>query len=217
LFTNDYLKEIQVCLLHWFGKEGRDFPWRHQSDPYAILIAEKLLQQTAVGEVVVNAYQRLLLLCPDPLALAQAPVEVLEDIVKPLGLRYRAKELRTIGEHLVAGHGGHVPRIMKELMAIPGVGEYSAKAILSFAFGDDVAVVDTNVARFLYRLFAIPGKLPANPARKADLAALAQRLIVPGRSKETNWAILDLCAKVCRSNEPYCCSCPIQPYCGHAK
>jgi A/G-specific adenine glycosylase len=99
------------------------------------------------------------------------------------------------------------------LIALPGVGDYSARAVLSFAFGEDVPIVDTNVARFLYRLCGLPGPMPANPARKRSLIELAGELVPAGRAKEFNLAILDLCAQICRPKNPLCTDCPVNLYC----
>lgn len=204
---------FQECLLSWFEQSHRDFPWRLQSDPYAILIAEKLLQQTAARSVVVQAYQRLLYLYPTSQHLSEASVADLEEIVRPLGFNYRAKELRAMALELVTHFGGEVPRNLKDLLALSGVGDYAARAVLSFAFGEDVPVVDTNVARFLYRLYGLQGSLPTNPARKKSLIDMAGTLIPTGRSKEFNLAILDLCAQICRPTNPLCLDCPVQAYC----
>ncbi len=204
---------FQERLLSWFEQACRDFPWRSQSDPYATLIVEKLLQQTAAREVVVQAYQQLLDQYPTPQHLSQANVPELEQIVRPLGFTYRAKELRTMAQELVARHNGIVPGNLNDLLNLPGVGDYAARAVLSFAYGEDVPVVDTNVARFLYRLYGLEGPLPANPARKRSLISLAGKLIPAGRSKEFNLAILDLCAQICRPTNPLCPDCPVQVYC----
>jgi len=207
--------EFQNRLLDWFERARRDFPWRSQSDPYAILIAEKLLQQTAARDVVVQAYEQFLHQYPTPHHLAAANVSDIEEIIKSLGLTYRAKELQAMAQELVAHYGGEVPRDLKELIALPGVGDYSARAVLSFAFGENVPIVDTNVARLLYRLYGIPGPLPANPARKKSLIELAGELIPAGQSRDFNLAILDLCAQICRPTDPTCPDCPIKVYCSY--
>lgn len=207
--------EFQDNLLSWFEQARRDFPWRTQSDPYAILIAEKLLQQTAARGVLVEAYEQFLKRYPTPQRLAAASLPDLEEIVRPLGLAYRAKELHAMAQELVARHNGQVPRNLEDLLTLTGVGDYCARAVLSFAFGADVAIVDTNVARFLYRLYGIRGALPANPARKKSLIKLARALVPAGRSKEFNLAILDLCAQICRGTEPICSDCPVQAYCAY--
>lgn len=131
--TEENKAAFQNALLAWYKRHRRRFPWRRKSDPYAILIAEKLLQQTAARDVVVQAYKQLLKEYPTPRRLAGARVLDLEEIIRPLGFLYRAKELQTLGQALVARHRGKVPRTLKELLALPGVGDYAARAVLSFA------------------------------------------------------------------------------------
>lgn len=212
-FEDTELAEFQVALLGWYAKSRRKFPWRRRSSPYAILLAEKLLQQTAAKEHVVQAYLALLNLYPTPRHLALASVTDLEEIVAPLGFRYRAKELRVLGNELMIKHGGEIPRSLGDLLSLPGIGDYSARAVLSFSYREDVAVVDTNVARFLFRVFNLAGKMPSNPARKKGLIDLAMSLVPSGRSREWNFAILDLCALVCTPATPACDKCPILRFC----
>lgn len=207
--------EFQRQLLSWFEKEQRQFPWRLRFEPYEILVAEKLLQQTAARPVVIKAYEEVLRRYPTPKALAAAKLPDLEELVRPLGFVYRARDLLAMAQALVERHNGVVPANLKELLALPGVGDYAARAVLSFAFGEDVPVVDTNVARFLYRLYGIEGRLPFNPARKKSLIELAASLVPPGWSKDWNLAILDLCALICKPSIPLCASCPVQPYCNY--
>ena len=211
------LAGFQQHLLAWYSQNGRRFPWRETSDPYAILIAEKLLQQTQARESVISAYQALLTIYPSPQMLARAnPADVIA-IVQPLGLAYRAAELIGLAEGLVSLHDGVVPDNLSALMALTGVGDYSARAVLSFAFGYDVAVVDTNVARIFYRVFGIPGRMPSNPARKRSLIDLATALLPVGQARQFNLALLDLGALVCTPRAPDCESCPVLQYCAYGK
>lgn len=208
--------EIQTRLLDWFHISGRQFPWRQTRDPYAMLLAEKLLQQTVVREGVVQAYDDLLVAYPTPAALAEADVESIRATIQSLGLHYRAQELVALAREISEKHGGHVPQDFKSLLALPGVGDYIARAVLCFAFGQDVPIVDTNVARILYRLFGLPGPMPANPARKRNLTELAESLLPIGQSREFNLAMLDLGALVCKAPMPKCDLCPLLPVCEFA-
>ena len=213
--TEDSRVKLQERLFDWFDREGRDFPWRSQSSPYAVLIAEKLLQQTAAIDKLAEVYNRIINTYPTPGLLAGADISALEDIIQPLGLRYRAKELRNMANELVVRHNSEVPRDLKKLIELPGVGDYAARAVLSLAFGENMPVVDTNIARFLYRMFGLKGPLPSNPARKRALTELAGRLIPKGRARKFNLALLDLCAQVCKANNPKCSECPIQTHCAY--
>ncbi|MBA7481013.1 Adenine DNA glycosylase [subsurface metagenome] len=211
--TEESKLDLQKRLLDWFELNGRDFPWRSKPSPYGVLIAEKLLQQTAARDKLVEVYNKLVNTYPNPRLLADADISILEDIIQPLGLRYRAKELRAMACELIARHNGEVPRDLEKLLELPGIGEYAARAVLSLAFGDDVPIVDSNIARFLYRIFSIKGPLPSNPARKRGLIELAGNLIPEGRSKKFNLAILDLCAQICKPNRPQCSECPVLTHC----
>jgi A/G-specific adenine glycosylase len=195
-------EKIQKLLLDWFKTNQRHFPWRETSNPYFILVAEKLLQQTLANDNVVNAYQKIITTYPDLFSLAKAKTADICPIFEPLGFIYRAKEF---------------PDNLKDLKSIPGVGDYIARAVLCFGFGQASPIVDTNVARFLYRVFGIYDPLPTNPARNQRLITLANNLIPQKNIKEFNLAILDLCAKVCTPNNPNCLVCPIQKICEYGR
>jgi len=207
------VEEIIENLLIWWESNKRDFPWRHSTDPYKILIAEKLLQQTAVGDRVVRAYGQIIENYPTLIDLANADELVLSGIIKELGLLYRAKELVAITKFINTEFQGEIPQSRKLLLSIPGIGEYITRAILSFGYNLDFAVVDTSVSRFLYRYFGLSGDRPKNPARNKLLIELAQSLLPTGKSKEFNLAILDLCAKVCVITKPLCAQCPLHDHC----
>lgn len=205
--------EFNHLLLSWFLQNQRSFPWRETLNPFHILLSEKLLQQTLARPTVIKAYLHLVTRYPDPCGLAQIPVPELERVIKPLGFLYRAKEIKSMAFELCDKFNGNVPSNLTDLMSLTGIGEYSSRAVLSFAFKQDVAVVDTNVARLLYRLFGIDRPMPANPARKKWLIDLATWLLPPGQSREHNYAILDLCALICTARTPKCQKCPVQRHC----
>jgi len=213
LDDEERLEAFRQQMLLWFKQHKRSFPWRRRRSPYTILLAEKLLQQTMARQTVVVAWRQLITLYPSPRHLAQANVSQLETIVRPLGFLYRAKELPLLGAALVHRHGGQVPDSLAELLLLPGVGDYAARAVLSFAFGQDVAIVDVNVARFLYRIFGVTKPLPANPTRKRPIQVMAQQLLPLGESKAYNLSVLDLCALICTARAPKCPSCPVQNFC----
>lgn len=207
------INDLQERLLSWFQDNRRDFPWRKTSDPFHILIAEKLLQQTSAGDRVVNAYLKIVTKYPNSNALSSARIEELNEIVAPLGLHYRAQELINLASAVRSQFSGILPNEYKSLMKLPGVGEYSARAVLSFGFNQNIAIVDTNVARVLFRVFGITLPMPTNPARKKYLIDLATTMIPEGKSKEFNFALLDFSAIICKPKNPACYSCPINKYC----
>jgi A/G-specific adenine glycosylase len=149
--------------------------------------------------------------------LAEANLADVSAIIQPLGLTYRAAELIKLAADLVNLYDGVVPDDLSSLITLTGVGEYSARAVLSFAFGCDVAVVDTNIARIFYRVFDIPGRMPSNPARKRSLIDLATELLPVGQARRFNLALLDLGALVCTPRSPDCKDCPVLEYCDYGK
>lgn len=207
------ITSLQESLLSWYVDNQRHFPWRDTDDPFAILVAEKLLQQTAARESVIKAYLEITKRYSSPAELARADLEDLLDIVAPLGLKQRACELKALGQVLEQDYANNVPPDYDSLRNLPGVGEYITRAVLSFAFQDDIAVVDVNIARFLFRVFAIDQPMPTNPARKRWLWSLANDLLPAGRGRQFNLAILDLCALVCLARKPRCEICPIRGQC----
>ena len=118
-----------------------------------------------------------------------------------------------MARELVSRHAGEVPPSFEALMRLNGVGDYAARAVLCFAFGQSVAIVDTNVARLLFRLYGFDSPLPANPARKKNLLELASDLTPLIRTRQYNYAVLDLCALVCTARNPHCHECPVREYC----
>jgi endonuclease III len=210
------IRALQKSLLRWFTRNSRTFPWRDTRDPFRVLIAEKLLQQTAAGANVVRVYKELLKRYPNCRSLAQSDVRSIETLIAPLGFRYRAGELVSLARSIRDKHGGSIPVTKHELIRLPGVGDYGARAVLSFAHNKNLAVVDTNVARVLTRYFALRLPPTQNPSRRRDLQRIADVLIPAGRSREFNWAILDLAAKHCRAREPACKQCPLHRSCRYS-
>lgn len=211
------IARLRRSLLEWFESNHRSFPWRNVKDSYQILIAEKLLQQTAATSNVVWAFNEIVERYPDWKALANAQEAELKDIVAHLGFEYRAGELGALARTICEHHSGQVPRDMKKLLSLPGIGDYCARAILSFAFDMPVAIVDTNVARFLIRYFALPLRVTQNPARDRKMHMVADGIVPPSRSRDFNLAVLDLCASHCKSGHPECHDCPVHTSCAFTR
>lgn len=204
---------MQEKILNWFVENKRIFPWRETQNSFHILIAEKLLQQTKATKEVIKAYCGILEKYPTPFALAQAEISELEELIRPLGLIFRANQLIQLGREIVNRYNGQVPEDFKDLLRLPGVGEYGARAVLSFAQNKDYAIIDTNVGRFLFRYFNLNIPFPANPSRKRYLEKLAQEILPGGKSRDFNLAILDFSFYICKSGEPLCYQCPINQFC----
>jgi A/G-specific adenine glycosylase len=193
------------ALLSWFASARRDLPWRHTRDPWAVLVSELMLQQTQVSRVLPR-YEAFLEGFPTPSACAQGSVA---DVVRAwhgLGYNRRAVSLYRAATVVVDGHDGQLPADLDALLALPGVGPYTARAVLAFAFERDVGVVDTNAGRVLART---SGRR-LGPRRAQDLA---DGMVPRGRGWAWNQAMLDLGATVCTRRAPRCDSCPLSPGC----
>jgi DNA (cytosine-5)-methyltransferase 1 len=210
-----YLPQARISnkLIKWYNENHRDFPWRNTNDPYSILIAEKLLQQTSASENVVKAYNALISRYPDIRSLSCAEPNDLAPIIATLGFRYRACELVKLAKTITERYGGTIPDKLNQLLELPGIGEYIARALLCFAYEYDVPIVDTNIARFIYRIFGWQGSIPSNPARVRRLIMQVNKLMISGKAKIITLAMLDLCSSICSIKEPACLICPISKEC----
>ena len=198
-------------LLAWYRRERRDLPWRRTRDPYRIWLAEIMLQQTRVAAVI-PYYDRFLDRFPTVEALAHAPIEDVLQLWSGLGYYSRARNLHRAAQEIVSRHGGEFPRDAAAALALPGIGRYTAAAILSIAYGEPCGVLDGNVARVLARLDAIRGDLRA-PGRWRALEARAQELLAPREAGDWNQAMMELGATICLPKGPRCGVCPARSWC----
>jgi A/G-specific adenine glycosylase len=203
-------RRLTEDLMAWADGVRADLPWRATRDPWAIVVSELMLQQTQVVRVVPR-YLGFLAAYPTAAACAAASVGEVVRAWEGLGYNRRAINLHRAAQVIVAEHGGRVPDRLDDLLALPGIGPYTARAVLSFAFERDHGVVDTNAARFLAR--AIVGQRLA--ARAAQ--DLADELVPMGRGWAWNQAVLDLGAQVCVKRNPRCDDCPIAGSCAWAR
>ncbi|MHB1878559.1 MAG: HhH-GPD family protein [Acidimicrobiales bacterium] len=170
------------------------------------MVSEVMAQQTQVARVV-PAYERFLGELPTPTACATAPLGRVLQLWSGLGYNRRARGLHRAATAMVDHHGGQVPSTLDALLALPGVGEYTARAVLAFAFGHDVGVVDTNAGRVLSR--AVSG----TPLERREAQSLVDAMVPPGMGWTFGQALLDLGAEVCVAGRPRCERCPIRPAC----
>lgn len=198
-------------LLSWFQSVKRDLPWRQTKDPYRIWVSEIMLQQTQVNTVI-PYYERFLGMFPTPAALASAPQDRVLKAWEGLGYYSRARNLQAGAARVVAEHGGRVPDSWEAVRALPGVGDYTAGAILSIAYGVPVPAVDGNVMRVLSRVFLIEDDI-TRPATKRRFDTLARELLPPDRPGDLNEALMELGATVCVPVKPRCAECPIAEAC----
>lgn len=200
-------------LLAWFAREGRDLPWRRTRDPYAITVSEFMLQQTQVSTVL-PYYTRWMQSLPNIATLANASEETVLSLWQGLGYYSRARNLHRLAQTLHAGHNGVFPADFAALRALPGIGEYTACAILAFAFDLPAPVVDGNIARVLTRWFDHRDPIDTS-AGKSWLRERATELQPPGGKNASLWnsAVMELGATLCRAGRPDCLLCPVRRQC----
>ncbi len=208
------VRRFQRRLLAWYARHGRDLPWRRTRAPYRVLVSEIMLQQTQV-ERVVPKYRQFLRAYPTLRALARAPVDDVRRLWYPLGYNIRPVRLHAIARETVARYRGRLPADAEALRALPGIGRYTAGAVLSFAFGRDVAVLDTNVRRVLTRVFFGPRRA-ARLRGDRRLWDLAETLVPAGRGYDFNQALMDFGATWCTPRRPRCAPCPMRGFCAAA-
>lgn len=202
---------LQRCLLEWFSAQKRDLPWRRTQDPYAILVAEVMLQQTRT-EVVLDHYLRFLGRFPTWEALAKASLEEVLRAWEGLGYYRRARHLHALARRVVEEHGGRLPSELSTLRSLPGIGEYTAGAVLSIAFGQRIPAVDGNAERVLCRLFGVEGN-PARQPWRGFLQRLAAHLLPAEAPGLFNQALMELGARICVPRRPVCFACPLAERC----
>ena len=205
------LATFRKQLLGWFRQFQRDLPWRRTRDPYRIWLSEIMLQQTRVAAAI-PYYERFLQRFPDVHALAAAPPEEVLRLWSGLGYYSRARNLQKAAQQIVAKDGGQFATRLDVALALPGIGNYTAAAILSIAFGEKHAVLDGNVARVLARLGAIRGDL-RKPQRWQELQKKADRLLEPKSPGDWNQAMMELGATLCTPKSPQCLLCPVAQFC----
>ncbi len=188
------------------GRHGRDLPWRKTDDPYHILVSEIMLQQTQVDRVLPK-YSEWLDKYPSLHALADAPEKDVTGTWYPLGYNIRPKRLQTIAREAVARYDGQLPSDEATLLSFKGIGAYTAGAIRSFAFRQRAAILDTNVARVLFRVFVEKGD-PKGHAMKRQLWKISEMLVPVRHTFDFNQALMDLGAMVCTARNPKCLVCP---------
>ncbi len=205
------LASFRKSLLAWFREFQRDLPWRKSKDPYRIWLSEIMLQQTRVAAVI-PYYERFLERFPNVQTLAEAPEEEVLRLWSGLGYYSRAKNLQKAARQIVGEFGGQFPEKREQILALSGIGEYTASAIASIAFDEKCAVLDGNVARVLSRLEAIRGDL--RETRKwRGLRDTANELLDPDAPGDWNQAMMEFGATLCTPNSPQCLLCPVSKSC----
>ncbi|MBP1686741.1 MAG: hypothetical protein H6Q33_2884 [Deltaproteobacteria bacterium] len=205
------VRQFRRRLVRWYRRHGRDLPWRRTRDPYHILVSEVMLQQTQV-ERVLDYYPQFLRRYPTIESLADASPFEVREAWEGLGYYARARNLHRTAQHVTACHGGQLPADPDTIQTLPGIGRYTAGAVLSFAYGQRAAILDTNAARVLSRVFAV--RRGNSKGRWWQLLWELAEVVTPIRGADRfNQAIMDLGATVCRPRAPRCADCPVRACC----
>ena len=207
----DDMSDLHEPILRWYDEHARDLPWRGPgAPPWAVMVSEFMLQQTPVARVL-PVFESWMSAWPTPGALADAPSGEAVRAWGRLGYPRRALRLHAAAQAIVERHGGEVPASYDELIALPGVGDYTASAIASFAFGGRHAVLDTNVRRVFARAVA-GAEFPAPAVTKAE-RVLAESLVPDEQPATWAVAVMELGALVCTAALPSCAACPVEDRC----
>ncbi len=202
---------FQTDLLAWYDREAADLPWRQTTDPYRIWLSEIMLQQTQVATVI-PYYERFLAAFPTVNDLATAPLDAVLKLWEGLGYYSRARNLHRAAQIVSTEHAGQFPTTAAELLKLPGIGRYTAGAIASIAFGENVPVLDGNVIRVFARLLDLSDDV-TQTATKNKLWQRAEDWLPAQRTGDYNQALMELGRTVCKPRNPLCGACPLQTTC----
>ncbi|HHY85555.1 MAG TPA: A/G-specific adenine glycosylase [Verrucomicrobia bacterium] len=215
------IRRTALRLLDWFDRHARDLPWRRTRDPYAIWVSEIMLQQTQV-KTVIPYWTRWMRRLPTLRHLARARASTIHKLWEGLGYYTRVRNLQKAAKVILTRHGGRFPETFDDVLALPGVGRYTAGAICSIAFNQPTPVLDGNVIRVLTRVFGIAGD-PRTRTVNARLWTLAEDLVIASRDNATrgrrdacsrlNQSLMELGALVCTPRQPDCGACPLAAHC----
>jgi A/G-specific adenine glycosylase len=211
IIPEDQKKALQKKLRTWFRKNKRSMPWRETSDPYKIWISEIMLQQTQVSTVE-EYYKRFIGCFPDVHELARASVHDLMKVWEGLGYYSRARNLHLASKKIVGEFAGKIPDDPETLLGLPGIGQYTAGAILSIAYGKRCPALDGNVIRVFARLFHVTDNVD-QPGTRRMLWSLAGQVLPQKEIRSFNEALMELGALVCKPRNPDCPSCPVLSIC----
>lgn len=205
------IEQFQNALITWYDQYGRDLPWRHTHDPYAIWVSEIMLQQTQV-ETVKGYYTRFLKMLPDIKSLAYASQDTAYKLWEGLGYYSRIRNMQTAAQTIMTEYNGIFPSEHKQILALKGIGPYTAAAISSIAFGNEKGVIDGNTLRIISRLFDLSENIALDQTKKS-FQKIIDRLIRGADPSAFNQAMMDLGATICTPKNPSCDTCPVCDFC----
>ena len=197
-------KYLNKNLINWYLQYGRDFPWRYTTDPYNIMIAEFMLHRTK-AEQVVPVYIKFIEKYPDIFSLAKARYSDIKHITRHLGLHWRSKHFIEAARYVIKNYDGSYPDNYDDLRKIPGIGEYIAGAILVISFSKPAPVVDSNIARFINRVWNL--NLEGEIRRKKEIIQISNSLFDCGNPGKFLFALIDFTSMICKPRKPECEKC----------
>jgi A/G-specific adenine glycosylase len=208
------IRFFRLKMLDWFYKHGRDYPWRHTDDPFRVLIAEIMLRRTKANQVK-PVYVTLFDKYPDVESLARASDEQLEKILYPLGLKWRSPTFKLVAKEIREKYNCRIPDTRRELISLPGVGDYVAGAVLAIAFRKAEWMVDSNIVRLFKRYFGVDTSKEGR--RDKHIIEIAKAYVRGEDPRGANLAILDFTALVCTPKKPDCRECPLTMDCQYVR
>ncbi len=211
MHLHQFSADIQKSFIKWFDLNKRPMPWRETSDPYRIWISEIMLQQTQVATVE-NYYKRFIETFPDIKTLASADIHKVMKLWEGLGYYSRAKNMHQTARIIVRKYHSVFPDQLDDLLTLPGIGRYTAGAILSIAFGKRAPILDGNVIRVLTRVFHITDNISQTATQKV-LWDFAEKILPDSQMRAFNEALMELGATVCIRKNPHCNQCPLMAVC----
>lgn len=203
--------ELAKALIEWYTKNKRDYPWRYTNDSFLVLVSEFFLQQTKSDDVV-EPYNILLGKYKSISELANADITFLREIFSKLGLFYRAERLVSAARFIMSEFSGEIPNSLDKLLSIPGIGLYSANAILCFGFGKKVGIADANVIRIYSRVYNLKSKT-SRPRYDRNLWKFANDALPEKQYVDFNYSLLDFGKLICTFRNPKCTICPLNNVC----
>lgn len=209
-------RHFSKLLLNWRKNNNFDslYPWRNSKSKYNILLSEVLLKKTTRRQVA-QEWKTIISCCKNFEELQKCSSRTLKKILRPLGLEHtRSKHLKELSKKITAEFNGKVPGTREELLSLPGVGPYTANAVLCFAYKKDVSMIDANILRVLTRVFDLKSK-NSRPHQDKEIWKFAESLPTKGKGKEFNYGILDFAAQVCTSKNPMCRTCVMKKICDY--
>lgn len=197
-------------IMRWFDNNHRDYPWRKTRDPFRVLIAEMMLRRTKANQVK-GVYNKLFAEYPDARSMAEAEDKKMDQILYPLGLKWRTPSFRLVVREIKERYEYQVPETRAELMTLPGVGDYVAGAVLSTAYGKAEWIVDSNIVRLFKRYFGV--EISKEGRRDKHIIDMAKTYASGSNPRKANLAILDFAALICMPRNPSCKTCPLRINC----